>query len=97
MRRRYLLSYDISNAKRLRAVHRIARGFGTAIQYSVFICVLTRTDRIRLAVAIHEAIDEVADRVVIVDLGEENNHEWIPDFEIFGRQQVARPRRHVVV
>jgi CRISPR/Cas system-associated endoribonuclease Cas2 len=63
----------------------------------IFICVLTRTDRVKLAAEIQEAIDQKADRVVIVDLGEENSHSWIPDFEIFGRQQIERPRRHVVV
>jgi CRISPR-associated protein Cas2 len=97
MRRRYLLSYDIGDARRLRAMHRVARAHGTALQYSVFLCVLARADRVRLAAAIEELIDHRRDRVIIIDLGEQSDDSWIPDFEVFGRQQVERPRGHVVV
>jgi CRISPR-associated protein Cas2 len=97
MRRRYLLSYDISDAKRLRTMHKTARAFGTALQYSVFLCVLDRTDRVRLAGRIQELIDGVRDRVILIDLGQDQDSSWIPDVEIFGRQQVVRSRGHVVV
>ena len=37
-RTRYPVSYDISDAKRLRRVHKTVKDFGRPIQYSVFIC-----------------------------------------------------------
>ncbi len=97
MRRTYLLSYDISDRVRLRAMHRLARAYGTAVQFSVFLCCLARTDRVRLAADIIETIDHKYDRVILVDLGEERSDSWIASFEIFGRQQIDRPRKHVVI
>ena len=43
---RYLVSYDISDPKRLRKVARSLEGFGVRLQYSVFECPL---DDLRLA------------------------------------------------
>lgn len=97
MRRRYLLSYDISDAKRLRKMHQLARAFGTALQYSVFLCILSRTDRVRLGASVGETIDHSRDRVIILDLGADSDASWIPDLEVFGRQHVVRARGHVVV
>ena len=47
--RAYILSYDIANAKRLRAMRKLAKAFGRPLQYSVFVCLLRREDRVRLA------------------------------------------------
>lgn len=34
----YLVAYDIANPKRLRRICRILEGFGTRVQFSVFLC-----------------------------------------------------------
>ena len=47
-RLRYLVSYDIANAKRLRRVAKTLESYGTRLQYSVFECPL---DDLRLAQA----------------------------------------------
>jgi len=47
-RRRYLVSYDIANAKRLRRVAKTLESYGTRLQFSVFECPL---DDLRLAQA----------------------------------------------
>jgi CRISPR/Cas system-associated endoribonuclease Cas2 len=78
-------------------MHKTARAFGTALQYSVFLCVLDRTDRVRLAGRIEDTIDRIRDRVILIDLGLDQDSSWIPEVEVFGRQQVARTRKHVVV
>ncbi len=77
-------------------MHRVARAFGQPLQYSVFVCLLDRTNRVRLAAAIQEVIEKVHDRVVIIDLGADRDESWIPDFETFGRQQVERRRGAVI-
>ncbi len=48
MRNRFLVSYDICDQKRLRRVFKTMRGFGDALQYSVFLCDLSPSERIIL-------------------------------------------------
>ena len=69
MRRRYLITYDISDDKRLRKVFQILRGFGDHLQYSVFECQLTRMDLIRLRAELAQVIHHKEDQVLLVDLG----------------------------
>lgn len=96
--RAYILSYDVANPKRLRAMHKLAKAFGRPLQYSVFACLLRREDRIRLAARVYELIDRVEDRVVIVDIGAVADREsWIPPMEIFGRQEIPAQRSAIVV
>ena len=69
MRNRYLVAYDVSNDKRLRRMYRRMLGFGDPLQYSVFTCDLSKTERIELLGTIRATIHEREDRVMIVDLG----------------------------
>jgi CRISPR-associated protein Cas2 len=68
---RYLVSYDIANAKRLRRVAKTLESYGTRLQYSVFECPL---DDLRLAqarAALAEIINTDHDQVLFVSLGPE--------------------------
>ncbi len=70
-RLRYLVSYDIANAKRLRRVAKTLESYGTRLQYSVFECPL---DDLRLAQArsaLAEIINVDHDQVLFVSLGPE--------------------------
>ncbi len=69
MRNRFLVSYDVSNARRLRKTFKKMRGFGEAVQYSVFICPLSAQEKILLIQALKAIINEREDRVMLVDLG----------------------------
>lgn len=69
MRQCYLVSYDISDDTRLRLVHRTVRGWGDALQYSVFRCELTPRELAELRDALVRIIKPSADQVLIVDLG----------------------------
>lgn len=69
MRNTFLVSYDISDDKRLRAVFRTMRDFGDHLQYSVFECQFTPTDLVRCRHTLSEIIDHRADQVLFVDLG----------------------------
>ena len=69
MRNSYLVTYDISDDKRLRKVFQTLRGFGDHLQYSVFECQLTRTDLIRLRAELAQVIHHKEDQVLFVDLG----------------------------
>jgi CRISPR-associated protein Cas2 len=69
MRTSYLVSYDISDDKRLRKVFQVMRGFGDHLQYSVFECQLTASDLIRLRAELAAIIHHCDDQVLFVDLG----------------------------
>lgn len=69
MRKSFLVSYDISDDKRLRKVFQIMRGYGDHLQYSVFECQLTRTDLVRLQAELSAVIHHNLDQVLFVDLG----------------------------
>jgi len=65
----YLVSYDVSDPKRLRVVNKVLKGFGEGLHYSVFRCDLTKKGRVELVGCIEEVINHSEDRVMIVDLG----------------------------
>jgi len=66
---RYLVAYDIRHPRRLRRVHRVASDHGEPLQYSVFVCDLTRTELIALKRALLAAIKTTEDSIGIFDLG----------------------------
>lgn len=69
MRIRYIVSYDICDPKRLRLVHKSMLGFGEPLQYSVFCCDLSASQRVMLIAAMSEIIDHREDQVMLIDIG----------------------------
>lgn len=67
--RAWIVCYDISDEKRLRAVYRVVRSFGERLQYSVYLCRLTPMRLARLQSALDEVIAPTKDRVLLVPLG----------------------------
>ena len=45
-RRRYLVAYDIRDDRRLRNIATCMEGYGTRVQYSVFVCDLSDRERV---------------------------------------------------
>lgn len=92
----FLVSYDVSDPKRLREVNRLLKGFGNGIHYSVFRCDLTRKGKVELIACIAEVIDHSEDRVMIVDLGpvEGSVKERVT---FLGKRPPRRERRAVIV
>jgi CRISPR-associated protein Cas2 len=69
MRSVYLVAYDISDAKRLKAMHRCMLGFGDALQYSLFRCVLSAKEKLMMVEAAKEVINQREDSVMVVCMG----------------------------
>ena len=69
MRNRYIVAYDVSDARRLRRTYNKMNGFGDPLQYSVFACDLSAKERIIMEEALTEIIDLQEDRVLIINLG----------------------------
>jgi CRISPR-associated protein Cas2 len=69
MRIRYIVSYDICDPKRLRQVHKTMCGYGEPLQYSVFCCDLSASQRIMLISDLSAIIDHRDDQVMLIDIG----------------------------
>jgi CRISPR-associated protein Cas2 len=69
MRRLFIVAYDVSDPKRLRRVFRMLKGYGQHLQYSVFRCDLTASQRLQLEAKLGQAIERAEDQVMFVDLG----------------------------
>jgi len=70
MRRLFIVTYDISDPKRLRRVFKAMKGFGQHLQLSVFRCDLTAMERFEMIAVLQGIIHHGEDQVLIVDLGE---------------------------
>ena len=68
-RRRYLVAYDIRDDRRLRNVAGCMEGYGTRIQYSVFVCDLSDQEKIAMRGDIEALMKMSEDSVMVVDLG----------------------------
>ena len=69
MRTVYLVTYDISDPKRLRRTHEFLRGWGERLQLSVFRCELGAADLVRVRAGLVEIIHAEEDQVLFADLG----------------------------
>lgn len=69
-RRRYLIAYDIREPSRLRRICKLMEANGERLQYSVFICDLSKVELIHLRAESERIMNLSADSVVIVDLGD---------------------------
>lgn len=69
MRRSYIVCYDIREAKRLRRVFRVLKGYGEHWQYSVFFCTIKDIDRVRLQSDLESAMNLKEDQAMIIDMG----------------------------
>lgn len=69
-RRRFLIAYDIREPKRLRQVCKTMEEYGERLQYSVFICDLSRSELVHTRATVERHMELSEDSVVIVDLGD---------------------------
>jgi CRISPR-associated protein Cas2 len=70
---RYLVSYDISDPKRLRKVARSLEGFGARLQYSVFECPLDDLRLAKLKAELQDLLNPDEDQILFVSLGPSTN------------------------
>ncbi|MCX5685177.1 MAG: CRISPR-associated endonuclease Cas2 [Planctomycetota bacterium] len=69
MRRRYLVSYDVSDDKRRTGVFRTLMGNGDHVQFSVFLCELNDRELAELKGRLGQTVNQRQDQVIILDLG----------------------------
>ncbi len=96
MRRLYVVTYDISDPRRLRKVFKTMRGFGEHLQLSVFQCDLTQMARVEMQAALEEIIHHEEDKVLIIDLGPAEARS-VQGIQALGRQMRVVKRGPVIV
>lgn len=96
MRRRYLVCYDIRDAKRLRRVFKCMQGFGDGLQYSVFYCELSAKEKVQMEAKLSDIINHKEDRVMIVDTGTVDAKAK-PAFEFMGQTTPVVGRHSVII
>lgn len=69
MRQTYIVSYDVSDPKRLRLVFRTLKGWGDHLQLSVFRCDLNARELVQLRAELAGIIHHTQDQVLFVDVG----------------------------
>ena len=67
----YLVSYDIADSKRWRKVHKIAQTYGRTLQFSVFLCAITETQKVQMLTKLLD-VTTLDDRLLVVNLGTGN-------------------------
>ena len=96
MRNRYVVSYDICDPQRLRRVFKTMRGFGEALQYSVFLCDLSPSERILLLEKLTPLLNHREDQVLLINLGPADGQSG-ERLETLGRALAAPPDRVAVI
>ncbi len=84
MRNIYIVAYDVVNDKRRTKAHKILKGRGDALQYSVFQCALSQSEYVTLKTDLWDVLNLKEDRVVLVDLGPQEGRATIA-IESWGR------------
>ena len=69
-RQRYLVAYDIREDRRLRNIATCMEGYGTRIQYSVFVCDLSDQEAVLMRGDVEARMKPSEDSVMVIDLGQ---------------------------
>ncbi|MBU6259180.1 MAG: CRISPR-associated endonuclease Cas2 [Burkholderiales bacterium] len=91
----YLVTYDIADDRRWRAVFKMMHGYGEWLQLSVFQCRLTRARQVEMVARLESTIARDADHVMVVDLGPAENVQ--PRVVSLGKRGFAAVERAPVI
>jgi CRISPR-associated protein Cas2 len=67
--RLYIVTYDIGEPKRWRAVFKLMHGYGEWVQLSVFQCRLSRRRHAEMVATLDQIIHHADDHVLVIDVG----------------------------
>jgi CRISPR-associated protein Cas2 len=96
MRHTYVVTYDVSDPKRLRLVYKTMRGYGDHLQLSVFRCDLNARERVELRAALGAILHHGEDQVLFVRVGPADGRA-ASAFSTLGRPYVDPERAAAIV
>ncbi len=91
----FIVTYDISDPKRWRAIFSLMNGYGEWLQLSVFQCRLTRRRHAELVATLDEIIHHEEDHVLMLDLGPASG--VVPRVVSLGKTFKALERAPIIV
>ena len=91
----YIVTYDIADDKRWRAIFKLMHGYGEWQQLSVFQCRLTRSRHIELMQQLGNLMSLSNDHVMIIDVGPAENVQ--PKVHSLGKRSFAAIERVPVI
>lgn len=65
----YIVTYDIAEPRRWRAIFSLMKGYGEWLQLSVFQCRMSRRRCAELTAALDELIHHAQDHILVMDIG----------------------------
>ena len=96
MRNMYIVSYDISDPKRLKRVFNLMKGYGEHLQLSVFLCELSLKEKAILIWKLDEIINHNDDNIMIGRIGNSEG-DILKRLEFIGIHKIISDRRAVIV
>jgi CRISPR-associated protein Cas2 len=91
----YIVTYDIADPRRWRAVFKLMHGYGEWLQLSVFQCRLVRRRHVEMLAKLESAIRLAEDHVMIIDVGVAENAE--PRVRSLGKRPFEAITREPVI
>ncbi len=87
----YIVTYDIADDRRWRAIFKLMHGYGEWLQLSVFQCRLTRSRHIELTQQLGGIMSLSDDHVMIIDVGPAESVQ--PRVQSLGKRSFERIER----
>lgn len=98
-RRSYLCTYDVASDKegdkRRAKLFELLLDHGEHVQFSVFLCMLTRTERVQLNAAAETILHRDRDQLLIIDLGPDGI-EWTSGLACIGKVWTPQVRSGII-
>lgn len=94
-RRIYLCTYDVADDKRRAKLFELLKDHGEHVQYSVFLCSLTRSEIKRLSAVADEIIHRDQDQLLLVDIGADDI-DWTTQLSCLGKIWTPQVRSRIV-
>lgn len=68
-RNRYVVCYDVADPQRLTRTYKLMQGYGDPVQYSVFLCELSKVELVYMRRDLTDLLNLNEDRVMVVNTG----------------------------
>lgn len=98
-RRLYLCTYDVLSTregdKRRTKLYELLLDHGEHVQYSVFLCELSKSERFRLVGEARNILNEGEDQLLVLDIGPET-FEWTSRLDCLGKTWTPQVRSFIV-
>ena len=91
----YIVTYDIADDRRWRAIFKLMHGYGEWLQLSVFQCRLTRARMVDLQARLSDAVHHGEDHVMIIDVGPAEG--MAPRVQSLGKRRYEPVERAAIV